>query len=360
MTRSATRRRLITTIAPSLTLVLVAGACGSSGSSGSRSSGTSSAKKLAAASLNGSGSTFQQAFDEAVISQFEQAQPAVKITYAGGGSGKGLTDLQGGLVDFAGSDTAIKPEDLPKYKGKVLYFPTVAAPITLSYNLSGVSKLSLSAATIAKIFQGDIKTWSDPAIRADNPGVSLPGAQITVAHRADGSGTTASFTKYLTIAAPGTWRLGSDKTVPGLAGEGGNGNAGVAQIVKNTDGAIGYVDFSDARAAQLRFASIKNKAGRYVAPSLAGTSAALAKATVNADLTYAAFDEDGSDTYPVATGTWVLVYAHQGDAAKRAALAAFLRYALTEGQRIATQVDFAPLPTPLRERALSQLNQIVP
>ncbi|HEX7094332.1 MAG TPA: phosphate ABC transporter substrate-binding protein PstS [Acidimicrobiales bacterium] len=364
MTTSRGRFRASSLVVTAAVFALVVAACGSSGSKSNGASATtnaSSSQKLAAATLNGSGSTFQQAYDQVAIAKFKEQQPNVTINYAGGGSGKGQTDLQGQLVDFAGSDSLPKPTDLPGYKGgALLYFPTVVAPITLSYNLSGVSKLKLSADTIAKIFQGQIKRWNDAAIKADNPGTSLPSSAITVVHRSDSSGTTGNFTKYLTLAAPATWKLGSDKTVSWPTGtQAGNGNGGVAQIVKSTNGAIGYVDYSDAKASGLTFASIKNRAGKYVAPTLDGASAAAAGATVAADLSYNPLDAPGDSAYPITSPTYVLVYKTQTDHAKGAALKAFLTYVLGDGQDVASSVDFAKLPDTLRQKAAAQVDQIV-
>ena len=167
---------------------------------------------------------------------------------------------------------------MAKFKGgEFLYFPTVAAPITVSYNLDGVDELQLTPDTIAKIFQRQITTWNDPAIAADNPGAKLPATPIVVAHRSDGSGTTENFTKFLVAAAP----TDVDARSPGSTVEwpadtqAGNGNAGVAPIVKGTAGAIGYVDLSDAKATGLQFAKVKNKAGKFVEPTLEGAAAAL-------------------------------------------------------------------------------------
>jgi phosphate transport system substrate-binding protein len=341
---------------------LVAAACGSSGGSKGGSGSTSSttkAKQLAAATLNGSGATFPQAFYETAMAEFKNVQPAVTVTYAGGGSGKGQTDLQAGLVQWAGSDSTVKAEDVAKFQGKFLYFPTVAAPITVSYNLSGVSKLKLSATTLAGIFSSTIKTWNDSAIKADNPGVTLPGTDIVVVHRADGSGTTSNFTTYLTKAAGSSWTLGADKTVPWPAGQRAeNGNAGVAQAVSSTQGAIGYVDYSDAKAANLVFASIKNKAGKFVAPSLESATAALAGVTLNPDLTYDPLDAAGADAYPITAPTYVLVYQQQKDQAVGQALKGWLDYLLGEGQTLAATVDFAKLPQSILSKAQAQVAQI--
>ncbi len=348
-----------------LTLGLAATACGSSsgstskgGDSGKTSSTTAAPAKLAAATLNGSGATFPQAYYESVIQEFQTAQPAVTLTYGGGGSGKGQTDLQGGLVQWAGSDSTVKPEDVAKFKGTFLYFPTVAAPITVSYNLSGV-KLKLSADTLAKIFEGQITKWDDAAIKADNAGANLPSTAITVAHRSDGSGTTANFTKYLVAAAPTAWTLGTDKVVAWPAGQqAGEGNAGVAQIVKSTQGSIGYVDYSDAKAAGLVFAALKNATGSFVAPSLDSATAALDGATLAADLTYNPLNAPGAKAYPITAPTYLLVYAAQTDPAVKAGLKGLLTYIYGAGQQLATTVDFAPLPDAILTAAKAQIAKI--
>ena len=300
------------------------------------------------ATLNASGATFPAAFYQEAIAEFQALNDGVTINYAGGGSGKGRQDLADELVDFAGSDGLVKDADRGTYKGgDFLYFPTVAAPITVSYNLDGVDELKLSASTLAKIFQAEITKWDDPAIVADNPGVELPGDDIVVAHRADGSGTTENFTKFLVAAAGADWKLSSGSTVEWPANtQAGQGNAGVAQIIDGTAGAIGYVDFSDATATDLSFASIKNSAGNFIAPSLEASSAALEGATINADLSYNPLNAGGADTYPIVAPTWILVYKNQPDKAKGEATQAFLQYVLTDGQDLAEEVDYAKLPDP--------------
>lgn len=357
MMNMTTHRRAVAAL---LAFGLLAAACSSSSSKGGGGTpATKSGKELAAATLNGSGATFPQAFYETAIAQFQQEQPSVTITYAGGGSGKGQTDLQAGLVQWAGSDSTVKREEQAKFKGPFLYFPTVAAPITVSYNVSSVKKLQLSADTLARIFQGDVKTWDDAAIKADNPGRKLPSTAIVVAHRSDGSGTTANFTKYLTKAAPSTWKLGTDKTVAWPAGQqAGNGNAGVAQIVKGTNGAIGYVDLSDAKASGLVFASIKNASGTYAQPTLANATAALKGTTVNANLTYDPLNATGPNVYPITAPTYILVYTSQSDANVKAALQGFLDYLYGGGQDLAASVDFAKLPASILSKAKAQVGQI--
>jgi phosphate transport system substrate-binding protein len=312
------------------------------------------------ATLNASGATFPQPFYEEVIGAFKAKNANVTINYAGGGSGKGRQDFADQVVDFAGTDAPYKPEDLAGVKGgDFFYFPTVAAPITVSYNVKGVKSLRLSPDTLAKIFQGDIKTWNDPAIKTDNPKAKLPSTAITVAHRADSSGTTENFTKYLTAAAPGVWTLGSGSTVTWAADtQAGQGNAGVGQIVKGTDGAIGYVDFSDAKALKLKFASVKNKDGSFVAPSTKATTAAVNTAPVEANLTYNPLNASGKTAYPIAAPTWLLVYKTQTDQAKGTAIKSFLNFIYGEGQKIAPTADYAPLPKTLLDKAKAQVKQI--
>jgi phosphate transport system substrate-binding protein len=370
-------RRVAPLLAPLVIFGLVAAACSSdsksntntstsTSSTGSSSKGGSSVKGLEidyatlSATLNGSGSTFQAPLEEAEIAAFQEQANKVTINYGGGGSGKGKTDLHDQVVDYAGTDSLIKDADKSGFKGgDVLYFPFAAAPITVSYNLKGVSNLQLSPDTIAKIFQVQIKTWNDPAIAADNPGVTLPATPITVAHRSDGSGTTNNFTGFLDKAAKPAWTLGRGDTVNWDAStQGGNGNRGVAQIVQSSDGGIGYVDFADAKAANLRFASIKNAAGKFIAPSVDATAAALATTTPNADLTYDPLNAAGDTTYPIATPTWILVYKKQPDKAKGDAIKGFLNFILTDGQQLYADANYAPLPDAFRQKAIDQLNQI--
>lgn len=317
--------------------------------------------------LNASGATFQAPLQEALKAAFAEAAPNVTVNYGAGGSGKGKTDLQGGVVDYAGSDSLVKDEDKAKYKGEFLYFPVAAAPITLAYQLKGVDKLQLSADTIAKIFQAEITKWDDAAIKADNPKATLPATPIVVVHRSDGSGTTNNFTGYLTKAAPTAWKLGKGDTVAWPAStQAGNGNQGVAQLVgtgsgatKGTNGAIGYVDFSDAKAIGLATASIKNSAGEFVEPSLEAVSLALSGVTLNADLTFDPLNASGIDAYPIAAPTWMIVYKNQADKVKGAALKGLLNFLYTDGQEIYNAANYAQLPFSFREKAIAQLKTLV-
>jgi phosphate transport system substrate-binding protein len=355
--------RLIRLAIPAVIVATVAAACSSSSkSSAPAASGGSSTTAAAKVSgtLNGSGSTFQAAYNQAAIQAFQSANSGATVNYQGKGSGAGQTDLANQVVEFAGSDVPVPSASLSSFKGgSILYFPTVLGPITVSYNLSGVSTLKLSAPTIAKIFSLKITNWNDPAIAADgNSG--LPNLPITVVHRSDSSGTTANFTAFLVAADATDWTLGTGKTI-NWAGNtvAGNGNTGVATAVKGKSGAIGYVDYSDAKAAGLVWAQVKNESGNYVDATLAGASAAAASATVNPDLTYNPIWASGADAYPITSPTYIITYTKYSSAGTVALLQAFLNYILSsDGQKLAGTVDFASLPSSLDQKAAAQVSQI--
>jgi len=334
-------------------------ACSSSSTTTGGSSGGGSAKL--SGTLNGSGSTFQLTFQQTAISNFKSVQPNMTVNYGGGGSGKGRTDLASNVVQYAGSDTAPIPSDeTANFKGKtVLYFPVVVGPITVSYNLSGVSNLKLDGPVIAGLFDGSIKKWDDPKITALNPGVKLPSTTVVIARRSDSSGTTANFSQFLVDAAPGVWKLGSSSTIAWPAtSQGGNGNGGVAQIVKSTAGAVGYVDYSDAKASGLTYASVKNKDGQYVAPSVQSATTAADNATIAPNLTFSAIWAPGAGSYPVTYQSWVLVYQAQSSANTAKMLQAYLGYLLGDGQKLLSSLNYAPLPASLDQKAKAQLPMI--
>jgi len=310
--------------------------------------------------LNASGSSFQKQFQEVAIEGFTKTARDVKINYGAGGSGKGRQDFADLVTDYGCMDGLYKEAELAKVKGgPFLYFPILLGAITVSYHLDGVGKLQLSPETIAKIFQRDIKKWNDAAIAADNPGAKLPDADIVVAHRSDGSGTTEQFTRYLDAAASGVWKLKSGSTVEWPADmQAGNGNGGVAQIIKTTNRAIGYVDLPDAKASGLTYASVKNQAGKFIEPSSESASAAGDGIDVKDDLTYVSVNAKGDAAYPITAPTWCVAYAKQTDKAKGAALKAYFKYMLTDAQGLIKDIDFAPLPKGLADKAVAQLDKI--
>ena len=359
------RQQVATAGVAVVALTLTLGACSSSSSSSTPSGGSSSSSSSGGSAnlsgtLNGSGSTLQLVYQQAAISAFKSVQSGITVNYGAGGSGKGRTDLASGVVQFAGSDSPIPDKETANFKGKtVLYYPILIAPITVSYNLSGVSNLKLSGPTIAGIFSGKIKTWNDPAIKADNSGVNLPSSPITIAHRSDSSGTTANFSQFLVEAGGSAWTLGSDSVINWPAtSRGGSGNAGVSQIIKSTPGAIGYVDYADAKASGLVFASIKNKDGQYVAPSTSAASAAASQASVKPDLTFSAIWAPGAGSYPITAQSWVLVYQTQSDANTAKLLQAYIGYLVGDGQQLLSNLGYAPLPANIDQQAKADLSKI--
>jgi phosphate transport system substrate-binding protein len=340
-------------------LALLIAACSSSSPPSSSTSGPPSSHP--SGTLNGSGSTFQLVYQQAALSAFKSVQSGMTVNYAGVGSGTGRANLAAGTVNFAGSDSPIPSTDLPLFKGKtVLYFPVVIGPITMSYNLPGVSKpLQLTPAVISDIFQRNVKAWNAPEIAAINPGVHLPSTPITLAVRSDSSGTTANFSLFLVDSVGSAWKLGSGSTItwPSTA-QSASGNSGVATLIKATPGAIGYVDYSTAKASGLSFASVKNKDGNYVAPSVAAASASAAGVTVNPDLTFHAVWGSGATAYPITYQSWDLVYAKQPNANDAAMLKAYLGYLLGDGQKLLTSLNYAPLPSTIDSAAVAQLSKI--
>jgi phosphate transport system substrate-binding protein len=322
---------------------------------------SSSSTKLASATLNGDGSSFQYPFNQVVIGAFKQQQPAVTLNYSATGSGQGRTDFANKVVDFAGTDATYATGTAPATP--FFYFPTVVAPITVSYNLSGLKGLRLDADTLAKIFQAQITTWNDPAIKALNPTAKLPSTTITVVHRTDGSGTTQNFTHFLQVAAASTWKLGSGSTVQWPSStQGAAQNGGVGSLIADTNGAVGYVDFADATELKLNFASIKNSTGKYVAPTLTSAAAALAGLTVNQDLTFDPINAPGKSAYPITSPTWIMAYQAQTDAKKGAAIKGFLNFIYGtgngQGQQLAGTVYYAALPSSLLKLAKAQVAKI--
>jgi phosphate transport system substrate-binding protein len=360
------RHRVATVGIAGVAMALTLAACSSSGTTSAATStssapaaGSASSSAALSGTLNGSGSTFQLTYQQAAIQAFKSVQSGMTVNYGGGGSGKGRTDLSSGVVNFAGSDSTIPSSEEANFKGKtVLYFPVVIGPISVAYNLSGVTTLKLTPQVLADIFQGKITSWNNSAITALNSGVSLPNTPITLAVRSDSSGTTQNFSLFLEKAAT-NWTLGSSSTIkwPATA-RAGNGNGGVAQIVKSTPGAIGYVDFADAKATGLSSAEVKNKDGNYVAPSTASATAAADGATVASNLTFHAVWAPGAQAYPITYQSWVLVYETQSSSNNAKMLQAYVGYLIGAGQQLLPELGYAPLPASLDSMAKAQLSKI--
>jgi phosphate transport system substrate-binding protein len=353
-----------------LTATLATAACGgtsktsttgSAGASGSASSSQSSGGS--SATLNGAGSTLAAPIYQQWGSSLKSQ--GLTVNYNPVGSGAGQAQLESGTVDFAGSDPALKTADKAKFKGPVLQFPVAFGAITVSYNLSGVkSGLKLDGPTLAGIFMGKIKTWSDPAIKALNPGMSLPSSSITVVHRSDSSGTTDGFTKFLSAVSP-EWKsaVGHGKDVKWPTGTGGKGNSGVAAAVKQTPGAVGYVEQAYALENGFTFASVKNSGGQFILPTITNTSAAASGIKIPSDLGISTINSKGASAYPIVSQTFLEAYQDPCKAGASSSVASglkrFLSFAFGAGQQTlgqsSSQLPYAPLPADLVSKDNAQL-----
>ena len=313
--------------------------------------------------LTGAGATFPYPLYSKWFSDYATAT-GVKINYQSIGSGGGIRQLSEGTVDFGASDSPMNDEDIAKAKGPVMHFPTVLGAVVVAYNLPGLSApLKLSGDVVADIFAGKVKKWNDARIVSLNPGVSLPGDDILVVHRSDGSGTTFVFTDYLAAVSP-SWASGPGrgKEVSWPVGLGGKGNEGVAGQIKQTPGAVGYVELAYAKQNNLATAAIRNAAGNFISPSPAGMTAAAASVASNlpADTDYrlTIVNSDGAEAYPITSFTWILLYPEQAESVKARKLKDFMRWALTEGEKQAATLDYAPLPGTMAERLVARLDSI--
>ena len=319
------------------------------------------------ADLNGAGATFPKPLYVEWIGAFQAINKGVKINYQGIGSGAGIQQFTKQTVDFGASDAFMKAEEITAAEAaragaKVIQIPTVFGAIVLAYNLPGSPKLNLDSATVAGIYLGKITKWNDAAIVALNPDVKLPDAAIKPVHRSDSSGTTNGFTSYLT-AANADWKAGpgAGKTVNWPVGIGGQGNDGVAGIVKQNEMSIGYVELAYATQNSMTMAAMMNKSGKVVVPSLDSTSAAADGIQVPADMNVLplVMDSVNPGAYPIVTGTYILAYDKMPDAAKAAALKAFLTWALSdEATAIAKDLGYAPLPSGLKDATLKLIDAI--
>jgi len=301
--------------------------------------------------INGAGATFPYPLYSKWFYEYSNANPGVTFNYQSIGSGGGIKQITAGTVDFGASDAPMKEEEMAKLPGPIFHLPMAMGAVTVVYHLEGVdSGLRLTQDVLADIFLGKITKWNDPKIAGINKGVKLPSADIVVAHRSDGSGTTDIFTNYLaTVNAEWRTKVGRGKAVNWPVGLGGKGNEGVAGVVQQTPGAIGYVELAYAKQNKMTVASLRNRDGQFVAPTLEATSAAAAGAakTMPADYRVSIVDAPGKDSYPIAGLTWLLVYKDQKDEAKGKALVQFLKWAIHDGQKMEAALDYAPLPKPV-------------
>src|SRR3954464_10006026 len=294
--------------------------------------------------INGAGATFPFPIYSKWFSDYNKLHPDIQINYQSIGSGGGIKQITERTVDFGASDAPLTDEQMKKAPG-LQHIPTVMGAVVIVWNLPGVPELRIAPEVLANIYLGKIAKWNDPALKKDNPAARLPDTAITVAHRSDGSGTTNIFTDYLSKVSP-EWKSGPGKgtSVNWPVGLGGKGNEGVTGMVKQNEGAIGYVELAYANQNKLPTAELRNHDGQWVKPTLEGVSAAAAKATIPDDYRVSITDQPGKDAYPIAAFTYLLVYRDQQNAQKGDALLEFLWWAEHEGQKDAAALDYAPLP----------------
>ena len=355
-------RQWLSVVPVAAALVVGVAACGGSSDSGNPNEAQASTGVSASGTVNGAGSTFAAPIYQQWGSDLKDK--GITLNYQPVGSGAGVAALANKTAEFAGSDPPLTSDDKTSIKNPVVQIPMAFGAITVSYNVSGIQKgLKLDGPTAADIFLGKVKKWNDPEIAKQNPGVKLPPTNITVVHRSDESGTTKGFTTFLS-AYSSEWKskVGSDKTVKWPTGTGAKGNDGVAAAVKQTSGSVGYVEQAYALQNNFTYADVKNKAGKYVAPTLQSTSAAGEGLRVPSDLGIVSIDSPNPTAYPISSQTFIDV--HQDvcksgmSAGDAKALKAFLDYGLTQGQGVAKQLFYAPLPSALLDKSKAQIDKI--
>jgi phosphate transport system substrate-binding protein len=308
--------------------------------------------------INGAGATFPFPLYSKLFSDYNKLHPELKFNYQSIGSGGGIKQITEKVVDFGASDAPLTDEQLTRAPGLV-HIPTVMGAVVVTYNLPGLGTVKLTPDALAGIFLGKIQKWNDPTLAAVNPGLKLPDTSIAVVHRSDGSGTSAIFTDYLSKVSP-EWqgKVGHATSVKWPVGLGGKGNEGVTGLVKQTPGAIGYVELAYAKQNKLPTAALKNHEGTFVEPTIASTSAAAAGVEIPADFRVSITDAKGKDAYPLASFTYILVYKDQKDPGKGEALVKFLWWAVHEGQKAAPALDYAPLPGPVVKKVEGALKAL--
>jgi phosphate transport system substrate-binding protein len=341
-----------------LAAAVVMGACGGSpappgADSGSRGGG---------AQINGAGATFPYPLYSKWFAEYSKIQPGVAINYQSIGSGGGIRQLTNQTVFFGASDGPMTDDQLKAAPGAILHLPTVLGAVVPVYNVPGVSTdLKFTGSLLADIFLGKVTRWNHPAIAAVNPGVALPPTEITVVHRSDGSGTSYVWVDYLAKVSP-EWKtsVGVATSVKWPVGLGGKGNEGVAGLVKQTPGSLGYVELVYALQNQIPNGAVQNAGGEFVKasiPSVTAAAAAAAKA-MPADFRVSITNAPGPGVYPVASFTWLLLYQDAANKAHARAMVDFLKWALTDGQALATELGYAPLPAEVVELEMAALATI--
>jgi phosphate transport system substrate-binding protein len=311
--------------------------------------------------MNGAGATFPYPIYSKWFDEYTKVDPEVRFNYQSIGSGGGIRQITERTVDFGATDGPMTDEQLKKAPGELLHIPTVLGAVVATYNLPGQPKLNFTGEVLAGIFLGKITQWSDERIRTLNPSVNLPNQPIVVVHRSDGSGTTYIWVDYLSkVSSEWAQKVGKGTSVNWPVGLGGKGNEGVAGQVKNTPGALGYVELAYAITNKLPTAAVKNQAGKFVEATIESTTAAAAGAAGNMpdDFRVSLTNAPGDQAYPIASFTWLLVYRDQANGAKGKALVKFLWWAIHDGQKYPGALLYAPLPAPVVKQLEARIKQI--
>jgi phosphate transport system substrate-binding protein len=343
-----------------LIATLVLTACGRSETASNTT--TTAAPQSSSKMINGAGATFPYPIYSKWFDEYGKQHPDVKINYQSIGSGGGIKQLSSKTVFFGATDGPMTDEQLKTAPGPVLHFPTVLGAVVPIYNVAGVSQpLKFSGQTLADIYLGTISKWNDPAIAKANPGVKLPATDIAVVHRSDGSGTTYIFVDYLSKVSPAfKQKVGVATSVQWPAGVGAKGNEGVSGLVKQTPGAIGYVELIYASKNNIAFGAVQNKVGQFVTATLEGVTEAAAAAAANMpdDFRVSITNADGATAYPISSFTWLLLYQNPDDKQSAATMVEFMKWALADGQKFARELGYAPLPQPVVDKELAALQKI--
>jgi phosphate transport system substrate-binding protein len=307
--------------------------------------------------ITGAGSSFDNPAFMLWFDAYSKVDANVQFNYQSVGSGAGKKQLLSRTVDFGASDAPMSNEEMST--NKILHVPVVAGAVAITYNLEGNPKLKFDAQTLSEIYLGTISKWNDAKLKALNPGVKLPDMDIAVVHRSDGSGTTFIFTDYLTSVSP-SWKekVGKSVSVNWPVGVGGKGSEGVSGQVKQLPGAIGYVELAYAKQNKLPVAELKNSAGKFVEPSPESVSKAMETATIPDDFRFSMVNAPGEGAYSIAGASWILIYQQQAKADEGKKLIEFLKWAVTDGQKLSPKLDYAPLPDNVQKRELKLLETV--
>ena len=311
--------------------------------------------------LNGAGATFPYPMYSKWFSDYHKLHPDVEINYQSIGSGGGIRQVLAQTVDFGAADVTMTDEQLSQAKVKILHIPTVLGAVVPAYNVPGVSgDLRFSAQVIADICLGKITSWNDPAIVKDNPGVKLPAQSIVVVHRSEGSGTNFIFTDYLSkISSEWAGGPGKGASIKWPVGLGAKGNEGVAGMIRQMDGAFGYLELIYAAQNHIPYGTVKNAAGNWVKASLEGTTAAAASVkNMPADFRVSITNAPGKDAYPISSFTWLLVPTQSKDQARGKIMVDFLTWMLDDGEKMTEALDYAPLPDSVASKVRESIKQV--